>query len=132
MKAILCTRFGGPDDLEFSDLPDPAPAPGEVVVAIKAAALNFFDTLIIAGKYQVKPPLPFSPGGEFAGIVRQVAPDVASLSPAERVMGYSGFGAARQEIAITADRLVRIPEGLSDEAAAGLTITYGTTLYALE
>ena len=58
MKAILCTRYGGPDDLEFSDLPDPAPGPGEVVVAVKSAALNFFDTLIIAGKYQVKPPLP--------------------------------------------------------------------------
>src|SRR5436189_246267 len=61
MKAILCTRFGGPDDLELADLPDPQPAAGEVAVAVKAAALNFFDTLIIAGKYQMKPAFPFSP-----------------------------------------------------------------------
>ena len=61
MKAILCTHFGGPDELEFKDLPDPSPGSGEVVVAVKSAALNFFDTLIIAGKYQLKPPFPFSP-----------------------------------------------------------------------
>ena len=76
MKAILCTRFGGPDDLEFADLPDPGPGPGEVVVAIKAAALNFFDTLIIAGKYQFKPPFPFSPAAEFAGVVESVGAGV--------------------------------------------------------
>jgi len=69
MKAILCNRFGGPDDLTFTDLPDPAPGAGEVVVAVKSAALNFFDTLLIAGKYQVKPPFPFSPASEFAGAV---------------------------------------------------------------
>ena len=79
MKAILCTRFGGPDDLEFSDLPDPAPGPGEVVVAIKAAALNFFDTLIIAGKYQFKPPFPFSPGTEVAGEVVEIGHGVTGL-----------------------------------------------------
>src|SRR5256885_4838541 len=72
MKAILCTRFGGPDDLELKDLPDPVAGPGEVVVAVKAAALNFFDTLIIAGKYQLKPPFPFSPASEFAGVVESV------------------------------------------------------------
>ena len=76
MKAILCTRFGGPDDLEFKDLPDPAPGAGEVVVAVKSAALNFFDTLIIAGKYQVKPPFPFSPASEFAGVVESVGAGV--------------------------------------------------------
>ena len=80
MKAILCTRFGGPDDLEFKDLPDPAAGAGEVVVAVKAAALNFFDTLIIAGKYQHKPPFPFSPASEFAGTVESVGPDVTALS----------------------------------------------------
>src|SRR5262249_30188093 len=64
MKAILCTRFGGPDDLELAEVPDPVPGAGEVVVAVKAAALNFFDTLIIAGKYQLKPPFPFSPAAE--------------------------------------------------------------------
>ena len=78
MKAILCTHFGGPDDLEFADLPDPVPGQGEVVVAIKAAALNFFDTLIIAGKYQFKPPFPFSPASEFAGVVESVGAGVTA------------------------------------------------------
>ena len=89
MKAILCTRFGGPDDLELGDIPDPVAGSGEVVVAVKAAALNFFDTLIIAGKYQTKPPFPFSPGGEFAGVVESVGAGVSAFKPGDRVMGYS-------------------------------------------
>src|ERR1041384_167601 len=112
MKAILCTRFGGPDDLEFADVPDPAPGQGEVVVAIKAAALNFFDTLIIAGKYQFKPPFPFSPASAFAGIVEHVGASVTGLAPGDRVLGYGGFGAAREKIAIPAQRVVKIPDTL--------------------
>ena len=69
MKALLCTRYGGPDDLEVQNLPDPRPGPGEALVRVKAAALNFFDTLIIAGKYQYKPQMPFSPSAELAGVV---------------------------------------------------------------
>jgi NADPH2:quinone reductase len=107
MKAILCTRFGSPDDLEFRELPDPAPASGEVVVAVKAAALNFFDTLIIAGKYQLKPPFPFSPASEFAGVVERVGAGVAGLAPGDRVLGYGGFGAAREKVAISAPRCTR-------------------------
>src|SRR5512132_3606598 len=109
MKAMLCTRFGGPDDLEFADLPDPAPGSAEVVVAVKAAALNFFDTLLIAGKYQIKPPFPFSPAAEFAGVVESVGPGVSGLAPGDRVLGYGGFGAAREKIAIPAQRVVKIP-----------------------
>src|SRR5256884_916169 len=109
MKAILCTRFGGPDDLEFKDLPDPAAASGEVVVAVKAAALNFFDTLIIAGKYQLKPPFPFSPASEFAGVVESVGAGVTGLKPGDRVLGYGGFGAAREKVALSAQRVVKIP-----------------------
>src|SRR4051794_23176240 len=132
MKAMLCTRFGGPDDLEFSDLPDPAPASGEVVVAIKAAALNFFDTLIIAGKYQVKPPFPFSPASEFAGVIESVGAGVASFAPGDRVLGYGGFGAAREKIAIPAQRVVKIPDTLGFDRAADITVIYGTTLHALK
>src|SRR5689334_14126289 len=104
MKAILCTRFGGPDDLEFADLPDPTPGPGEVVVAVKSAALNFFDTLIIAGKYQLKPPFPFSPASEFAGMIEAVGAGVSTLAPGDRVLGYGGFGAAREKVALNAQR----------------------------
>ena len=101
MKAVLCTRLGGPDDLKFADLPDPVPGPGEVVVNVAAAALNFLDTLIIAGKYQTKPPLPFSPAAEFAGTVEIVGDGVASPKAGERVMGYVGWGAARERLAVT-------------------------------
>jgi NADPH2:quinone reductase len=132
MKALLCTRYGSPDDLELADIADPAPGPGEAVVRIEAAALNFFDTLIIAGKYQVKPPMPFSPGAEFAGTVESLAPDVNSLKLGDRVLGYAGYGAARQRIALAADRLVKIPAGVDFDHAAGLCVTYGTTLHALK
>src|SRR6266705_4622787 len=107
MKAILCTRLGGPDDLELADLPDPTPGADEAVVRVEAAALNFFDTLIIAGKYQVKPPLPFSPAAEFAGTVEAVAAGVTAVAPGDRVLGYGGHGAARERLAISAARLVK-------------------------
>ncbi len=132
MKAILCTRLGGPDDLELADLPDPTPGADEAVVRVEAAALNFFDTLIIAGKYQVKPPLPFSPAAEFAGTVEAVAAGVTAVAPGDRVLGYGGHGAARERLAISAARLVKLPPGLDADRAAGLTVTYGTSYYALK
>jgi len=131
MKAILCTRLGTPDDLELRDLPDPVPGPGEAVVRIAAAALNFFDTLIVAGKYQTKPELPFSPAAEFAGTVEAVGPGVTSPKVGDRVMGYVGHGCAREKIAVAANRLAPLPPDLPFERAAGLTITYGTTFHAL-
>jgi NADPH2:quinone reductase len=131
MKAILCTHFGPPEELELAEIPPPVAGPGEAVVRIAAAALNFFDTLIIAGKYQHKPPFPFSPAAEFAGVVETVAPDVTDIAPGDRVMGFMGWGAARERVAVPAQQLVKIPENLDFERAAGLTVTYGTTLYAL-
>ena len=131
MKAILCTHFGAADELELAEVESPRAGPGEAVVRVEAAALNFFDTLIIAGKYQNKPPFPFSPGAEFAGVIESVGAGVTDVAPGDRVMGYSGWGAARQIVAVAAERLVKIPDRLSFERAAGLTVTYGTTLYAL-
>lgn len=132
MKALLCTRLGGPDDLELRDLPDPVAGPGEAMVAVRAAALNFFDTLIIAGRYQRKPELPFSPSAEFAGTVESVGPGVTALRPGDRVAGYIGQGAAREKIALAAERLIRIPDGLDFDRAAGVTVVYGTAHYALK
>jgi NADPH:quinone reductase len=132
MKALLCTRYGGPDDLELADMPEPSPAAGEAVVRIAAAALNFFDTLIIAGKYQTKPAMPFSPAAEFAGQVESLGTGVHGLAIGDRVLGYAGHGAAREAIVLAADRLVKIPDGLDFNRAAGLCVTYGTTLYALK
>jgi NADPH:quinone reductase len=131
MKAVLCTRYGPPDDLALADIPDPVAESGEVVVRVKAAALNFFDTLIVAGKYQFKPAFPFSPAAELAGTVESVGAGVAAFAPGDNVMGYIGWGAARERIAVKADELVKIPAGLDFDRAAGLTVTYGTTLYAL-
>ena len=132
MKALLCTRYGTPDDLELADLPHPQPEPGEAVVRIAAAALNFFDTLIIAGKYQYKPEMPFSPAAEFAGTVEAVGPGVTTVAPGDRVLAYAGYGAARERIAIAVDKLVKMPAGLDFDRAAGICVTYGTTLYALK
>jgi NADPH2:quinone reductase len=131
MKAILCTHFGPPDELKFADLPPPVAGPGEAVVRVKAAGLNFFDTLIIAGKYQYKPAFPFSPAAEFAGIVESVGAGVNDVTPGEHVIGYGGWGAARESVAIGAAQLVKIPASLDFERAAGLTVIYATTLYAL-
>jgi NADPH2:quinone reductase len=132
MKAMLCTRFGGPDDLEFADLPAPEPGAGEVAVAVKAAPLYFFDTLIIAGKYQMKPAFPFSPAAEFAGVVDRVGSGVTTFRPGDRVAASMGYGAARERVVIAADRLVRVPDSVDFDRAAGLLITYGTTLHALK
>lgn len=132
MKAILCTQAGPAEMLSLADLPDPKPAAGEVVVDIAFAALNFFDTLIIQGRYQVKPELPFSPAAEFSGVVSAVGGGVTAFRIGDRVCGHCGFGAAREKIAVAAERLVKVPDGLALEQAAGLLVTYGTTLHALQ
>jgi NADPH:quinone reductase len=132
MKALLCTRPGKPEDLTVADLPDPKAALGEAVVRVESAALNFFDLLIIAGKYQYKPAHPFSPGAEFAGVVESLGAGVTGFAPGDRIIGYSGWGAARQKLAIAAQRLVKMPAGLDADRGCGLIVTYGTSYYALK
>jgi len=132
MKAVLCTRDGSAGDLVLGDVADPVAGAGEAVVKIAATALNFFDNLIIAGRYQFKPAHPFSPGAEFAGTVESVGVGVTGIRPGDRVMGYAGWGAARERIAIAAVRLVPLPPGLDFDRAAGLCVTYGTSYYALK
>ena len=132
MKALLCTRAGTPDDLIVAELPDPVPEPGEAVVRVRATALNFFDLLIIAGKYQYKPEFPFSPGAEFAGTVESLGPKTNGFAVGDRVMGYARHGAAREKLSIPVNCLTRLPAGLEFERAAGLTVTYGTSYYALK
>ncbi|MFG1297797.1 NADPH:quinone oxidoreductase family protein [Xanthobacter variabilis] len=131
MKAVLCVRHGPPETLEIVDLPDPTPGPGEVVVDVAAIGLNFFDTLIIRDLYQVKPPLPFSPGAEFAGHVAALGEGVTDLAVGDRVCGYITSGAAREKVAVPAEFLARVPDDLDLVKAAGLIVTYGTALYAL-
>jgi NADPH2:quinone reductase len=132
VKAALCKRLDGPAGLEIEEIEPPAAGAGEVLVAVKAAALNFFDTLITRGKYQAKPELPFSPAAEVAGVVESVGPGVTGVQPGERVMAYVGWGGAREKIAVRADALVPIPGGVSDEIAAGVSVTYGTAIHGLK
>lgn len=131
MRAVLCRKLGSPADLTVEELPDPIPAAGDVVVDIHVCGVNFPDLLVVQGKYQVKPPLPFSPGGEFAGVVQQVGTEVAAFSPGDRVCGNVGTGAFREKLAVRAEELTRVSDGVDMTVAGSFLVTYGTSLYAL-
>ncbi len=132
MKAVVARAYGPPESLAVEDLPSLEPKPGEVVVAVHAAAVNFPDTLMIEDRYQIKPPLPFSPGGEVAGTVQALGAGVTGWRPGDRVIAACRWGGFAEEVLTTPDRLVAIPQGVSMEAAAALLITYGTTHYGLQ
>ena len=127
MKAILCSQYCQPDDLVLTDVPDPVAEPGQAVIAIKAAALNFFDILMIQGKYQIKPAFPFSPAAEVAGVIESVGDGVADLKVGDRVVASCGHNGAREKIALPTDSIVKIPDNLDFDRAAG-----GTGLAACE
>jgi len=131
MKAILCKAYGPPDSLVFEDLPSPAPKSGEVVVSVKAASVNFPDVLIIENKYQLKPPLPFSPGSELAGIVKAIGPDVTNVKAGDRVMAITGYGAFAEEVAVDAKRALPIPPAMDFSTASAFGLTYATSDHAL-
>lgn len=132
MRAALCKTLDGPGALVVEEISEPEAGPGEVVVRVRAAALNFFDTLITRGKYQYKPALPFSPAGEIAGVVDALGEGVQGLAVGQRVCGFIGWGGARERVCVKADLLVAIPDGVSDEAAAGVSVTYGTAMHGLK
>ena len=131
MKALLCESLGPAESLVLRDLPEPVPGPGEVRIRVRAAALNFFDTLVIQGRYQEKPPLPFSPSAECAGVVSAVGAGVTDWRVGERVAAWLGHGAARETVVVPTAAAIRIPDKLSDHQAAGLFVTYGTALHGL-
>ena len=132
MKAVLCVRHGPPEALELAELPDPEPGEGEVLVDVKAIGLNFFDLLIISNRYQVKPPLPFSPGSEFSGVVSDLGAGVKGFKRGDRVCGTIGYNTAREKLVVAERDLVLIPAEVDFERSAGLLVTYGTALHALE
>lgn len=132
MKAVLCKAYGPPESLVVEELPDPVAGLGEAVVRVAAVGLNFFDNLIIQNKYQVKPELPFSPGSEFAGRIESLGEGVTGLKVGDRVLGNISHGAARTQVVVKAATLAPIPDALSDAQAAGMVITYGTTIHALK
>src|SRR5271163_819943 len=132
MKALICPSLGPAENLKVAEVEPPVAGEGEVLVEVAYAGLNFFDTLIIEGKYQLKPAPPFSPAGEFSGRVVALGAGVKGFAVGDRVMGSSGFGAARERIAAPANRLAHIPDGLPLDKAAGLSVAYGTSLHALK
>jgi len=132
MRAVVCRELGPPSSLVVDKIDDPVAAPGMVVVEVEAAGVNFPESLIIEGKYQFKPPLPFVLGGEAAGVVREVGDGVDGWAPGDRVIAQTGaVGAFAERVAVPAAALVRLPDGVGFPTAAGLTIAYATTYYAL-
>lgn len=131
MKALLCKAYGSADSLVVEDVPAPVPGQGEIRIGVRACGVNYPDNLLVAGKYQVKPPLPFSPGFELAGDVLEVGDGVANLQPGQRVAATCVGGAMAEEICVPAGNAVPIPDTMDYIDAAGFIIAYGTSYHAL-
>ena len=131
MKAIVCKEWGPADDLELQELPDLVPAAGQVVVDVRAAGVNFPDVLTVQGKYQVRPPLPFTPGNEFAGTVRALGEGVRGFAVGDRVIGFTQTGAFAEQALAPAAALMPMPPGMDFDTAAAITLTYGTSHHAV-
>ena len=131
MRALLSTAPGGPETLELTESPDPVPAKGQVLVAVKACAINYPDVLIIEDKYQFKPQRPFAPGGEIAGVIEALGEGVTDWQVGDRAMGVIGHGGLATKIATEPQRLYRLPEDRSFAEGAALILTYATTIHAL-
>ena len=127
----MCKEYGPPESLVVEDVPSPTPGPGDVIISAKAASVNFPDVLIIQNKYQVKPPLPFSPGSEVAGVVKAIGDGVDNVKSGDKVMAVTTYGAFAEEVKTPATRLVPIPDGMDYPTAAAFLLTYGTSEHAL-
>jgi NADPH2:quinone reductase len=132
MKAMLSRRVGGPETLSLEELPDPTPGSGEVLLSVKACGVNYPDVLIIEDKYQFKPPRPFAPGGEVAGVVEAVGAGVASFKPGDRVIGSTIAGGMAEKLAVPANLCIAMPAAMPFDEASALVLTYGTSIYALK
>ena len=131
MRAARCTSYGGIDAVSIDEIPAPEIGPGEVRVAVRAAALNFPDLLMLEDRYQVSLPLPFIPGSEFAGVVEEVAGDVVALAPGDRVFGAAPAGAFAEQVAVSALSITRVPAGSDFVAAAAFGVAHSTAYHAL-
>jgi NADPH:quinone reductase len=131
MKAVVCKAWGLPDSLVVEDLPEPAPGAGQVLLDVMAAGINFPDVLIIQGKYQFKPELPFTPGNELSGVVKAVGADVSAFKPGDKVIAFTATGAFAQQIVVPQQALMPMPPGMDFDTAAAITLTYGTSHHAV-
>ncbi|PZW67134.1 NADPH:quinone reductase-like Zn-dependent oxidoreductase [Pseudomonas sp. URMO17WK12:I1] len=132
MKALLCKAFGPAETLTLEDIDSPRPKGNEVLIEVQAAGVNFPDTLIIEGKYQFKPPFPFSPGGEVAGVVAAVGDKVTHLKTGDRVMALTGWGGFAEQVAAPAYNVLPVPDSVDLTTAAAFGMTYGTSMHALK
>jgi NADPH2:quinone reductase len=132
MKAVLCKQHGLPETLVVEDIPSPVPGPKQVLISVKACGVNFPDTLIIQNLYQFKPALPFSPGGELAGVVKAVGDGVKHLQVGQLVLAFTGWGGFAEEVLADARQVIPLPPGLDSTIAAAFMMTYGTSYHALK
>jgi NADPH2:quinone reductase len=131
MKALVVAAYGPPESLALVDLPSPEPGPGQVAIDVSACGVNFPDALIIEGKYQVKPPFPFAPGCEVAGVVRRIGPAVTGLAPGDRVAAVIGYGGFAEEIVADATATFRLPAEVDDVVGSAVLLAHGTAVHAL-
>ena len=132
MKAVLCKVYGPPESLVIEEVEPLKPGPGQVVVSVKACGVNFPDTLIIQGKYQFKPEMPFSPGGEVAGVVKEIGAGVERIKVGDRVIAFTGWGGFAEEVLAEAKVLIPIPAEMDFVTASAFVMVYGTSHYALK
>jgi NADPH2:quinone reductase len=132
MKAALCTHYGPPEEMEVRDVPPPVAGAGQVLISVKACGVNFPDVLMLQDKYQFKPVLPFSPGGEVAGIVKAVGEGVTNVKTGDRVCTSIGHGGMAEEALADARRCLIVPDNVGFDVASSFIITYGTTWHALK
>ena len=132
MKALLCKEFGPPETLSYEDVDDPVISPGKVIVDIYSASVNFPDVLIIEDKYQFKPALPFSPGGEASGVISEIGDGVDGFEVGDRVIVSGGWGCFVEKILVDSASLTRIPDSMNFDTAASFLMTYGTSHHALK
>ncbi|MFL5666066.1 MAG: NADPH:quinone oxidoreductase family protein [Ktedonobacteraceae bacterium] len=132
MKAVLCKEYGLPDSLVLAEVEPLRPGKDQVVISVKACGVNFPDTLIIQGKYQLKPDMPFTPGSEIAGIVKEVGEGVEHVQVGEHVIAFTGMGGFAEEVAADAAKLIKMPSGMDFATAAAFTLVYGTSHHALK
>ena len=132
MRAVLSKTPGGPETLVVEEVSDPTPKKGEVIIEVKAAGINYPDTLIIEDRYQFRPERPFAPGAEVAGVVEAIGEGVKGLHKGDRVIAVPGWGGLVERIAVPAATVIPIPKAMDFETAAALIMTYGTSYYALK
>jgi len=132
MRAVLCKEYGPPESLVVEDVASPQPGKGQVKIGVHACGVNFPDTLIIEGKYQIKPEMPFSPGSEVSGEILEIGEGVTGYKPGDRVIGMTGYGGFAEEVVADTQRIMPLPETMDYPTGAGFAMTYGTSYYALK